>query len=56
MRFAMVQSKLALCLLLKNYSFTLSTKTPLPLEMKTTGIVLAPESGVWIELKKISTN
>ncbi|KRT81109.1 cytochrome P450, partial [Oryctes borbonicus] len=53
MRFAMVQSKLALSLLLKDFSFTLSERTPLPLEMESRGIVLAPKSGVWIELKKL---
>ncbi|KRT82552.1 cytochrome P450, partial [Oryctes borbonicus] len=35
MRFAMIQSKLALALLLKNFTFTLSPNTPLPLEMET---------------------
>lgn len=49
----MIQTKLALSLLLKNFSFTLSPKTPLPLEMESKGIVLAPKGGIWIEMKRI---
>ncbi|GJQ81529.1 Cyp6a9 [Trypoxylus dichotomus] len=54
MRFAMVQSKLALALLLKNFTFTLNPKTPLPMQLDTRGIVLAPKGGIWIKLEKIT--
>lgn len=52
MRFAMIQSKLALALLLKNFTFSLSSKTTLPMEMEAKGIVLAPKGGIWINVEK----
>nr|XP_022901568.1 probable cytochrome P450 6a21 isoform X1 [Onthophagus taurus]XP_022901569.1 probable cytochrome P450 6a21 isoform X1 [Onthophagus taurus] len=53
MKFATVQSKLALVVLLKSFKFKLSEKTILPLKMETKGITLAPANGVWIEMERI---
>lgn len=52
MRFAMIQSKIALTLSLVNYEFRLSKRTKLPLKMETKGIILAPIGGLWIEFKR----
>lgn len=54
MRFAMVQSKLALAQFLQHYCFTLSEKTQLPLKMETKGIVLTPIGGIWLKFTKSS--
>ncbi|CAG9760757.1 unnamed protein product [Ceutorhynchus assimilis] len=49
MRFAMIQSKIALVLCLVNYEFRLSSRTKLPLKMETKGIILTPIGGLWIK-------
>lgn len=54
MRFAMVQAKLALMMLLKNYTFTLNNKTPWPIEMETNGIIFTTKGGIWLNLKEYS--
>ncbi|ERL89674.1 hypothetical protein D910_07037 [Dendroctonus ponderosae] len=51
MRFAMIQSKVALVLSLVHYELRLSERTQLPLKMETKGIILAPIGGLWIEFK-----
>nr|UUB32683.1 cytochrome P450 CYP6BS2 [Dendroctonus valens] len=51
MRFAMIQSKIALVLSLVNYELRLSERTKLPLKMESKGIILSPIGGVWIEFK-----
>ncbi|CAH2007827.1 unnamed protein product [Acanthoscelides obtectus] len=53
MRFAMIQAKIALSIILKNLDFTLSKKTKLPLTMEKKGIILAPIGGLWLELSTI---
>nr|WET52687.1 cytochrome P450 [Phaedon brassicae] len=53
MRFAMIQAKIALSLTLKNFKFSLSKKTILPLKMETKGIILTPIGGLWLDLKTI---
>ncbi|XP_066146277.1 cytochrome P450 6a2-like [Euwallacea fornicatus] len=52
MRFAMIQSKIALSLFLLNYECRLSKRTKLPLKMETKGIILTPIGGLWIEFKR----
>ncbi|KAG5876193.1 hypothetical protein JTB14_001936 [Gonioctena quinquepunctata] len=53
MRFAMIQAKIALSLTLRNFKFSLSKKTKLPLKMETKGIILTPIGGLWLDLQPI---
>lgn len=53
MRFAMIQTKIALSLLIKNFKFKLNTRTKLPIKMETKGIILAPIGGIWLDLQPI---
>ncbi|RZC32690.1 cytochrome P450 6a2, partial [Asbolus verrucosus] len=46
MRFAMIQIKIALSLILKTFETPLNSKTILPLKMETKGIILAPIGGI----------
>lgn len=55
MRFAMIQAKIALSLMLKNFNFSLNKKTRLPLKMETAGILLSPVGGLWLDLLPISS-
>lgn len=54
MRFAMIQIKIALSLILKNFKIPLNNKTKLPLKMETKGIILAPIGGIWLDLIPIN--
>ncbi|KAF5307270.1 hypothetical protein FQR65_LT06986 [Abscondita terminalis] len=53
-RFALIQIKVGLALILKNFSFQLNPKTPLPLKLEPKGIVITPVSGIWVDLKKLT--
>ncbi|KAK4881330.1 hypothetical protein RN001_004649 [Aquatica leii] len=55
-RFALIQIKVGLALILKNFLFCLNSKTPLPLKLEPKGIVITPVSGIWLDLKKIGDN
>lgn len=52
-RMAMIQVKVGLAQLLKNFSYTLNSKTSLPLRMETKGIITTPIGGIWLNLTKI---
>ncbi|XP_018320090.1 probable cytochrome P450 6a14 [Agrilus planipennis] len=54
LRFAMIQVKVGLSMILKNFNFTLSPKTPLPLVMETQGIITTPQSGIWLNLTTVN--
>lgn len=54
MRFALIQAKIALSLMLKNFIFRLNKKTRLPLKMETAGILLSPIGGLWLDLQPLS--
>ncbi|KAL3280009.1 hypothetical protein HHI36_017517 [Cryptolaemus montrouzieri] len=54
MRFAMIQVKIALSLMLKNYTFRLNSRTKLPITMEKKGIILAPIGGIWIDFTEIN--
>lgn len=53
MRFGLMQTKVGLSALLKNYSFSVSNKTKVPLKMKVHSFVLAAEGEVWLDAEKI---
>ncbi|KAJ3651673.1 hypothetical protein Zmor_017697 [Zophobas morio] len=53
MRFGLLQSKLGLACLIKNYKFTINKKTLEPLRYKQNSRVLAAEGEIWLNAQKI---
>ncbi|XP_066257307.1 probable cytochrome P450 6a13 [Euwallacea similis] len=50
LRFGMLQTKLGITSLLRNFNFTLNKKTHLPIVMETGNILLAPKGNVWLDV------
>ncbi|KAF5299148.1 hypothetical protein FQA39_LY02321 [Lamprigera yunnana] len=55
-RFALIQIKVGLAIILNNFKFTLNPKTSVPLKLEPKGIVITPVSGIWVDLEKIEEN
>ncbi|EFA02825.1 cytochrome P450 6a2 [Tribolium castaneum] len=55
LRFGMMQSKVGLTALLKDYRVTLNKKTKVPLEMSKNSFIIAAEGGIWLDIEKINT-
>jgi len=53
LRFGMLQSKVGLVSLIRNYKFTLNKKTPLPIRMQKGGNIISVEGEVWLDATKI---
>lgn len=53
MRFGMMQARVGLAYLLKDYRFTLSSKTPVPLKIAPQSPVLTSEGGLWLQVEKL---
>ncbi|KAJ8929028.1 hypothetical protein NQ314_018339, partial [Rhamnusium bicolor] len=53
LRFGMMQTKLGLITLLRNFSITLNKKTKSPLVFSTRGFIISCKGGIWIDLHKI---
>lgn len=53
LRFGLMQSKVGLAVLLKDYEFTLNPKTRTPLKMNARSMVLTADGGVWLDVKKL---
>ncbi|KAK4878613.1 hypothetical protein RN001_011119 [Aquatica leii] len=53
LRFAFLQMKIALAMLLKNYKFSINNKTQLPLKMNPKSFVMSPMGSIWLDVKKI---
>jgi cytochrome P450 family 6 len=53
MRFGLMQSKVGLTSLLKNYKFTVSKKTMEPLKMRARSFIPTAEGGIWLDAEKI---
>jgi cytochrome P450 family 6 len=53
MRFGLLQSKMGLVSLLKNYNFTVNKKTIEPLQYKPNHFVLAAQGDIWLNAEKI---
>ncbi|KAJ3659268.1 hypothetical protein Zmor_010965 [Zophobas morio] len=54
LRFGMLQSKVGLTTLLKNYKIKLSSKTKTPLELDKNSFVTTAEGGIWIDVEKLN--
>jgi cytochrome P450 family 6 len=53
MRFGLLQSKMGLVSLLKNYKFTVNKKTMEPLQYQPRNFVLAAQGEIWLNAEKI---
>ncbi|KAH0818822.1 hypothetical protein GEV33_003969 [Tenebrio molitor] len=53
LRFGMLQSKVGLTALLKNYKIKLSNKTHQPLQMDKQAFISSVEGGVWLDVEKL---
>lgn len=52
-RFGMMQAKLGLASLIRDFKFNLSEKVELPLKFRTESFVLTTTNGLWLKIKKI---
>lgn len=53
LRFGMMQTKVALTVLLKEFLFTLNSKTKIPVVMDDGSFILSVKGDVWLNLKRI---
>ncbi|XP_055549579.1 probable cytochrome P450 6a14 [Wyeomyia smithii] len=52
MRFGLMQARVGLAYLLKDFRFTLSNRTPVPLKINPSSAVLTSEGGLWLHVEK----
>jgi len=52
-RFGVMQAKVGLAVLLKNYKFSLNTKTQIPLQVNPFSFILSPLKDIWLNVTKI---
>lgn len=53
MRFGMMQTRMGLIALLRNFKFSTSSKTQIPIVFKAGVPTVTPNSGVWLKVEKI---
>jgi hypothetical protein len=53
LRFGMLQSKVGLTVLLKNFKIKLSKRTKLPLQLDKAAFVTSAEGGIWLDVEKL---
>lgn len=53
LRFGRMQSRVGLAMLLKNYRFEVSKKTPIPMKFSKSGGILSPLDGMHLKITKI---
>lgn len=49
----MLQSKVGLVTILRNFKFTLNKKTPLPIKMEENDSIISVKGDVWIDATRI---
>lgn len=54
LRFGLMQTKVGLATILKNFQLAPCSKSTNPLVLSKTSIVLAPEGGLWLNVKNIN--
>ena len=52
MRFSILETKVAMMAVLRNYSFSPGTKTALPLVLDAESQLAYPKGGLWVNLEK----
>lgn len=50
-RFAMMQARIAVVLLLRDFTFSLDSKTTVPLQIDKKAITLKPQNGVYLRIE-----
>lgn len=53
LRFGKMQALIGLALLLKNFHFSLSPQTPVPLEFDEKTFVLTAKGGIWLKMEEV---
>ncbi|XP_044259566.1 probable cytochrome P450 6a13 isoform X2 [Tribolium madens] len=53
LRFGMMQTKVGLSVLLKNYKFSINSKTKSPLQLDPKSFVMNPEGGIWLDYTRV---
>lgn len=53
-QFGMFQTKLGLCMLLKQFQFEVCAKTDIPLNVNNASLLLLPGADVWLRLRQIA--
>ncbi|XP_055641825.1 probable cytochrome P450 6a13 [Toxorhynchites rutilus septentrionalis] len=53
MRFGLMQARVGMAYMLKNFRFTLSSKTPVPLKISSNSLVLTSEGGLWLRVERL---
>lgn len=53
MRFGLMQTKVGLAVLIKNYRFTLHKNTENPLVMDPKQVILSAKQGIWLNCERI---
>ncbi|KAF2894085.1 hypothetical protein ILUMI_12095 [Ignelater luminosus] len=54
LRFGLMQVKVGLVVLLKDYKFVLNKKTQVPLEMEPLSFTLTPKNGIFVDIEKVA--
>jgi cytochrome P450 family 6 len=52
MRFGLMQTKVGLVSILSKYQLNVSKKTTIPLVFDAKNLVITPEGGMWLQIKK----
>jgi cytochrome P450 family 6 len=53
LRFGMMQTKVGLSILLKNYKFSVSSKTTVPLQLDPRSFIMSTEGGIWLNYTEV---
>ncbi|XP_064212050.1 cytochrome P450 monooxygenase isoform X1 [Tribolium castaneum] len=53
LRFGMMQTKVGLSVLLKNYKFSINSKTKLPLQLDPKSFIMSTEGGIWLDYTRV---
>ncbi|XP_055550780.1 uncharacterized protein LOC129733180 [Wyeomyia smithii] len=56
MRFGLLQSRMGIALLLRNYRFATCPKTPIPLKIDPVALIQGPAGEVWLAIEKIHSS
>ena len=53
MRFGQMQARIGLAMLLKNFQFTVCSKTPIPMEYDKENFLLSSTKGIFLQVQKL---
>lgn len=56
MKFGMMQARVGLVMLLRNFHFSVGSKTQVPLEISKQEFVMTPKDGLWLKITKLNNN